>query len=404
MTPQTWAESLTKQFDAIKGAQKYKQLAEQLGTDTKTVCAQMALAQKIIHDAAELEEAEAVVNAWTEKINYLQGIKTTSKEGLFVTTTIVSGGVSLSALSTCVSTLGEAGVVVVGGADCIVDVATTGSTIILGENHQVTVGLNDVKDKLAPVTAVTGLLTFEPAKLGSVTEKTGEQLSYIGDSLADLFYKGKILGIKVVHEKNGKTISAQVMEAAGQDVASLEAVLKAAGFSAPGNNKSIAKLLSGYEIDPVDSMAILDALASQMAVTISGVTDTSQGQNADDAQTTEENDSDAAVDVSGTYEGTSQVSSLDADGNILETQEPKPFTFVIKVNGAKATFYRVGYEDSAIELNYDSQTGVASFDQDNTKMEFVFDREASPLAVKAFAQSISADGGMMFEYLASMKM
>jgi len=101
-----------------------------------------------------------------------------------------------------------------------------------------------------------------------------------------------------------------------------------------------------------------------------------------DAQTTEENDSDAAVDVSGTYEGTSQVSSLDADGNILETQEPKPFTFVIKVNGAKATFYRVGYEDSAIELNYDSQTGVASFDQDNTKMEFVFDREASPLAVK----------------------
>jgi len=54
-------------------------------------------------------------------------------------------------------------------------------------------------------------------------------------------------------------------------------------------------------------MAILDALASQMAVTISGVTDTSQGQNADDAQTTEENDSDAAVDVSGTYEGTSQV-------------------------------------------------------------------------------------------------
>jgi len=230
LDPQTWAESLTKQFDAIKGAQKYKQLAEQLGTDTKTVCAQMALAQKIIHDAAELEEAEAVVNAWTEKINYLQGIKTTSKEGLFVTTTIVSGGVSLSALSTCVSTLGEAGVVVVGGADCIVDVATTGSTIILGENHQVTVGLNDVKDKLAPVTAVTGLLTFEPAKLGSVTEKTGEQLSYIGDSLADLFYKGKILGIKVVHEKNGKTISAQVMEAAGQDVASLEAVLKAAGF------------------------------------------------------------------------------------------------------------------------------------------------------------------------------
>lgn len=33
--PQTWAENLTRQYDAIKGAKRYQQLAQQLGTDAK---------------------------------------------------------------------------------------------------------------------------------------------------------------------------------------------------------------------------------------------------------------------------------------------------------------------------------------------------------------------------------
>jgi hypothetical protein len=93
-------ENLTKQYDALKGAQRYQQLAKQLGTDAKTAYEQMALAQKIIHNAAELEEAEGVVNAYTESINYLQGVKTASKVGVFVVGTVVTGGGSLTALST----------------------------------------------------------------------------------------------------------------------------------------------------------------------------------------------------------------------------------------------------------------------------------------------------------------
>src|SRR5690606_15948198 len=50
---QTWAENLSKQYDALRGGQRYKQLAEQLGTDTKTAVEQMALAQKIIRNAAD---------------------------------------------------------------------------------------------------------------------------------------------------------------------------------------------------------------------------------------------------------------------------------------------------------------------------------------------------------------
>lgn len=65
----------------------------------------------------------------------------------------------------------------------------------MGENHQVTVGFNDVKDKLAPVSAVVGLATFNSAE-------TGEQLAYIGDTLVDWFYEGKVMGVQVDSRKD----------------------------------------------------------------------------------------------------------------------------------------------------------------------------------------------------------
>lgn len=73
--PQTWAENLSKQYDDLRGAQKYKQLAEQLNTDAKTAYSQMQLAAKIIQDASAVEEANAVSEAWTKSINILQVYK-----------------------------------------------------------------------------------------------------------------------------------------------------------------------------------------------------------------------------------------------------------------------------------------------------------------------------------------
>ena len=87
------------------------------------------------------------------------------------------------------------------GADCIVDIATTGSTIILGENDQVTLGFNDLKDILGPVSAVVGLATFNGGE-------TGEQLSYIGDTLTDWFFENKVMGIKL----DDKKVSAKIYD------------------------------------------------------------------------------------------------------------------------------------------------------------------------------------------------
>lgn len=81
---QTWAENLTKQYDALSGGKRYSQLAKQLGIDTKTAVEQMALAQKLIRNAADLEEAQAEVAAYTQSINIVEGYKTASKVGLCV--------------------------------------------------------------------------------------------------------------------------------------------------------------------------------------------------------------------------------------------------------------------------------------------------------------------------------
>ncbi len=251
--PQTWAENLTKQYDALKGAKRYQQLAQQLGTDAKTAYEQMALAQKIIHNAAELEEAEGVVNAYTESINYLQGVKTASKVGVFVVGTVVTGGGSLTALSTSSLTLAQTAGTIVSGVDCIVDVAATGSNIILGENHQVTVGFDDVKNKLAPVSAVVGLASFNPGE-------TGEQLAYIGDTLVDWFYEGKVMGVQV---DGGRTVTARIYDSVG--TVALKSALESAGYVFPETSRTLAEIMEEQKADPEAALTRMDALVSQMA-------------------------------------------------------------------------------------------------------------------------------------------
>jgi hypothetical protein len=257
---QTWAENLTKQYDALRGAQRYKQLAEQLGTDTKTAVEQMELAQKIIRDAAYLEEAQAEVAEYTRSINVVEGYKTASKVGLFVTATVATGGGNLATLGASSMTLGQAGAVVVGGVDCIVDVGKTTSSIILGEDHQVTTSINNIQDKLAPISFVVGLATFNGAE-------TGEQLAFIGDSLIDWYYNGKILGVNVSGTDDGGTkVTAQQIDVSGFDETGVKSALKTAGFSTPDEgDATLSSIIEEYRNTIEDAASKLATLAAQMA-------------------------------------------------------------------------------------------------------------------------------------------
>jgi len=219
--PKTWAENFTKQYDSIKGANTIKQLAAQLGTDAKEAYSQLTLAQDIIRSGAA-EDA-----AYYDKLTKIaQATKTACKVGLFVTATIATGGGTLGTLAASSMTLGQAGAVIVGGTDCIVDVATTGSTIILGEGSQVTVAAEGLKEKLAPVSAVVGLVTFN-------SSSSGEQISYIGETLSDWLSEGKILGIKVTGNSDGATVMANAITTAGMTPQQLAQELQKAGFVAP---------------------------------------------------------------------------------------------------------------------------------------------------------------------------
>lgn len=219
--PKAWAENFTKQYDSIKGANTIKQLAAQLGTDAKSAYAQLTLAQDIIRSGAAQDAA------YFDKLTKIaQATKTACKVGLFVTSTIATGGGTLGTLAASSMTLGQAGAVIVGGTDCIVDVAATGSTIILGEGSQVTMAAEGLKDKIAPVSAVVGLVTFN-------TSSAGEQISYIGETLSDWFSEGKILGVKVAGNSDGMSVTANAIITAGMTPQQVAQALQKAGFVAP---------------------------------------------------------------------------------------------------------------------------------------------------------------------------
>lgn len=106
-------------------------------------------------------------------------VQTTCKVELFVAGFPANG----------VKTLAEAGVTLLNGVDTLVAVTNTGADIILGENHNVTVYTNLLKDSLAPITSITGLLTFD-----SSFTSNADRISYIGDSLNSLIFEGKLFG------------------------------------------------------------------------------------------------------------------------------------------------------------------------------------------------------------------
>ncbi len=347
--PQTWAENLTKQYDALKGAKRYQQLAQQLGTDAKTAYEQMALAQKIIHNAAELEEAEGVVNAYTESINYLQGVKTGSKVGVFVVGTVVTGGGSLTALSTSSFTLAQTASTIVGGVDCVVDIAATGSNIILGENHQFTLGFDDVKNKLAPVSAVVGLASFNSAE-------TGEQLAYIGDTLVDWFYEGKVMGVQV----DGRSVTARIFDSVG--TVALKSALESAGYVFPETSRTLTEIMEELEADPEAALARMDALVSQMAelTRAAGITGEAPPEPGSAESTTPsesaENTPAGDTTIFGTYR---QVSTKEFTGKANgEEGETEISTIIIEdVGGGLLKLIDEEYDDTTF-LNYDPETNI----------------------------------------------
>jgi hypothetical protein len=251
--PKKWAEDLTAKYDAIKGGQTIKQLAQQLGTDAKSAYQQLVLAQDIIRNGAMAD-----ADFYDKLTKAAQATKTACKVGVFVTATIATGGGTLSALAGSSMTLAQSGAIIVGGVDCIVDVAATGSSIVLGDKHQLTIDANSVKDKLAPVSAVVGLMTLN-------TAEAGEKIAYIGDSLTDWFNDGKILGIQVTGGSSGAQVSATQTDTSKVTESDAQSTIEKMGFVPPEKQTStLDDLIGDYKITSEDVIGTVNNIRIQV--------------------------------------------------------------------------------------------------------------------------------------------
>jgi len=278
---QTWAENLSKQYDALRGAQRYKQLAEQLGTDTKTAVEQMELAQKIIRNAAAQEEAQAEVAEYTRSINVVEGYKTGSKVGLFVGATIATGGGTLTALAGSSMSVPVAGAVIVGGVDCILDVGKTTSSIILGEDHQVTVDFKEAGEVIQPISMVMGLVTMDPTS-------AIDEIAFLGEAMMEWSSPGKITGIAVEMTKNATSrVIAKLIEVIGASIPDVERTLEGLKLHYPKEEgSSLSELILANTVGSEEAQAKMQELRAQMAQ-LAGE-DGDQSQEALDTDTPEE--------------------------------------------------------------------------------------------------------------------
>ena len=200
-----WAEDLTKKFDEGKPGQQVRNLAEQLGVDAKEAYNQLKAAQDIIKKGADADAA-----FFDTAMKAAMATKTACKVGMLVTGTIATAG-GLGGLATGYVSASEAAVFMVNSVDCIVDIGVTASTIIVGEDHKLVADLNAIADKIAPVTTLMGLhglLTTDFSLLGKsakITDETIGLFDFVGQSLADYAYSGKVVALDASGKADGKT-------------------------------------------------------------------------------------------------------------------------------------------------------------------------------------------------------
>lgn len=256
-----WAKDLTAKYDTYPSGQKIKQLSENLGTDAKNAFAQLKMAQAILEGAAYNDEADTI----QKYENAATATKTICKTGLYIGGVIAGGGVANGIL--------EAGGLVIGGVDTIVDIASTSSTIILGEDNMVTAAANDFKDIMAPVSSIAGginVLSGGMIKAGqTVAEKAGniDKLSYIGDSIVDLVNDGKILGGVITVGDDGESkITMTEISTEGKTPEEVAKEMKEAGLPVPSDNepKSATELSEemeeGYDFTEEELIEVIDNL------------------------------------------------------------------------------------------------------------------------------------------------
>ncbi len=258
-----WAEKINKAYENTdrnaKSAERFRQLAEQLGTDARTAVKQFQTANEILAGNA-INEAEFLDTC----VKTATVIKTGSKVGLFVCGVIASGGtvgaagITLAADSTALATAAT----VFSGADAMLDVAATGSTIVLGEDHAVSRTFSDAENMVGGVSSVLTLsnlvTSFDPKKAQDVFDG----LSFVADTTVGLVAENKIMGIELSpgNKKPVKGVSYDVDIAGKTQAEAADAVRKAGGKLPEGGTRTVSDILKGWKATASDYLSATEKM------------------------------------------------------------------------------------------------------------------------------------------------
>lgn len=333
-----WAESFTQQYDAIKGAQRLKQLAAQLGTDSKSAYKQLQMAQDILQRDAANAEGD-LYQKWQ---NIMEATKTASKAGLFVVGTIVTAGGSAAAAGGF--GLAQSSAVIVSGVDVILDVGTTSSNIILGRDNKVSIEYDAMKNKFAPVSFVFGLNGFSDASVG-------EKLAFVGDALSDWFYDNKIAGIK--------------LDSKGQVVKGSEWMVDTQGKTDEAIKQELASINQPYpSYEPIDFEDLLESLDFDVDEFLNNIPVTPSPQPGETGST----EVITGDRISGTYRGLLTI--YDSEDNASdEDQDESVIYLTLQSDGLL-----VEDDEESWLMSYDEISQTAYYEEsEDLSMTFIFD-------------------------------
>lgn len=234
-----WAKDITEKFDKAPVGKGIRTLAEQLGTDAQHAYAQLTQAQEILKGNAYENFAETANEAYkTAKV--LKTAGTAAQLTLSIMTAEPS--TTFEAVMTC-------GGILVNGFNTILEVGSTGSVLVVGNDTKVSQKFDDIEDALAPIGSAIGLYSLSTnlakgVELADDVPAIADSMMYIGTSLYDYVADGKILGGTFVRNSDG-SISCSMMdtEVAGNSEEKIDTVLKNIGYS----EEEIAKVKESKE-------------------------------------------------------------------------------------------------------------------------------------------------------------
>lgn len=367
-----WAKKITSQYDATKGANKLKQLGQQLGVDAKVAFKQLVMAQNIIQADAANEEGDLNLK-WQQ---YAEVTKTVSKTGLFICATVATAGLSTAAAGSL--TLAEATGVVVSGADVIVDVGNTTSNIILGSDHKVSMGMENLKDKLAPVTFVFGVNGFSSSSVG-------EKMAFLGDNLTDWFYNKKIAGIKLVDGKVDIAKAWQVDTKGKTDEEVKQEIEKVSQEKVEMKETTLDDLIKENKVDLDKLLSDLMSIMEKHGIKSDEASESNSADQPAKAVSEPQNGSINAIN--GKYRGTAV--TVDADGKKV-LKEPEPIEFDLLVQGDKLIYTG----ESSVECSFDPITGKANYSTEGLTLNLDVHQSTQPITVD-FVMTMEWDGTMV---------